>query len=68
MSKPASKRTEPTYVRRPIDGDRVDAQALFLEQASKPKKPDVDSKPVVLKTPIKAIESKQREDEIGQPA
>ncbi len=60
--------TEPTYVRRPIDGDRVDAQALFLEQASKPKKPDVDSKPVVLKTPLKAIESKQREDEIGQPA
>ena len=37
---------EPTYVRRPIDGERVDAQAIFLEQASKPKKPDVDAKPV----------------------
>jgi polyphosphate kinase len=59
---------EPTYVRRPIDGERFDAQAIFLEQAAKPKKPDVDAKPVVLKTPAKAIDTKKREEKIGQPA
>jgi polyphosphate kinase len=56
------------YVRRPIDGDRIDAQAIFLEQASRPKKPDVDAKPVLLKTPAKPIDSKQRDEKIGQPA
>src|ERR1700736_913193 len=59
---------DPTYLRRPIDGERVDAQAIFLEQASKPKKPDVAAKPVLLKTPAKSIDSKQRDEKVGQPA
>jgi polyphosphate kinase len=58
---------EPTYVRRPTDGERIDAQAIFLEQASKPRKPDVDAKPVVLKTTTKAMETKHRDEKIGQP-
>ena len=33
-------RTEATYVRRAVEGERVDVQALFLEQARKRKKPD----------------------------
>jgi polyphosphate kinase len=57
-----------TYVRRPINGERIDAQTYFLEQASKRKKPDVDAKPAVLKTGGKALDSKQRDEEIGQPA
>jgi polyphosphate kinase len=57
---------ELTYVRRPIDGARVDAQAIFLEQASKPKRSDVDSKPVVFKTSAKAKE--QQDEKVGQPA
>jgi polyphosphate kinase len=57
-----------TYERRPVGSEEVDAQSLFLEQASKPRKPDVDAKPVVLKTNTKAIESRQRDEKIGQPA
>jgi polyphosphate kinase len=56
------------YVRRPIDGERIDAQAIFLEQASRPKKPDIDAKPVILKTPAKSTDSKQRDEKVGQPA
>jgi polyphosphate kinase len=59
---------EPTYVRRPIDGERIDAQAIFLERASKPKKTDVDAKPVVFKTGAKTTESRQRGEKVGQPA
>src|SRR5580700_3439319 len=33
--------TEPTYIRRPLEGERIDAQACFLEQACNRKKPDV---------------------------
>jgi len=59
----------PEYVdfRRPIDGECVDAQAIFLEEASKPKKTDVDTKPLVLKMTAK-IDTKQRDEKIGQPA
>ena len=57
-----------TYVRRATNGERIDAQTYFLEQASKRKKPDVDAKPAVLKTGGKALDSKQRDEEIGQPA
>jgi polyphosphate kinase len=60
--------SELTYVRRPTDGERVDAQAIFLEQASKPKKPAVDAKPVVMKTNTKVTEAKERGEKIGQPA
>jgi polyphosphate kinase len=34
-------KTEPPYSRRALEGERVDAQAVFLEQASKQKKTDV---------------------------
>ena len=47
---------DPTYLRRPIDGERVDAQAIFLEQAAKPKKPDLDATPVPLKSITKPAE------------
>src|SRR3984893_12042734 len=59
---------EPTYDRRPIEGDRVDAQAIFLEQASKPKKAEVDEKPVLVKTTTKETEAKNRKKKVGQPA
>jgi polyphosphate kinase len=59
---------EPTYDRRPIEGDRVDAQAIFLEQASKPKKAEIDEKPVLVKTTAKVMEAKHREKKVGQPA
>jgi polyphosphate kinase len=40
--------TESTYIRRPIKGERVDAQAFFLEQACNRKQPDVDVRPRAL--------------------
>jgi polyphosphate kinase len=60
---------ELTYVRKPIDADVVvDAQAHFLEQALKKKRPDVDSKPLVLKTNAAAKDAKSRQEQVGQPA
>jgi polyphosphate kinase len=58
---------EPTYDRRPIEGNRVDAQAIFLEQASKPKKAEVDEKPVLVKTTTKVAEAKHRGKKVDQP-
>jgi polyphosphate kinase len=58
---------EPTYDRRPIEGNRVDAQAIFLEQASKPKKAEVDEKPVLVKTTTKVTEAKHRGKKVDQP-
>jgi polyphosphate kinase len=58
---------ETFYLRRPSDGERVDAQALFLEQASKPRKPDIDAKPIV-KTSAKSSDFKRQDERIGQPA
>jgi len=40
---------------------------VFLESAFK-KKPDVDSKQLVVKTKIKATELQQRVEKLGQPA
>jgi polyphosphate kinase len=65
--------SEPTYFSRPIDGERVDAQAISLEQARKRKKPDVDAKPLVVKTSTSAVKGKEpraigAEQKIGQPA
>jgi len=57
----------PTYARPATDGDRVDSQGVFLESAFK-KKPDVDSKQLVVKTKIKATELQQRVEKLGQPA
>ncbi len=44
----------PTYVRVPVEGDRVDAQATFLEEAGKKKRTQVETKPVVAKSVGKA--------------
>jgi hypothetical protein len=44
-----------------LEGERVDAQALFREQARKPKQPDVVVKSLVLKTNTKSKEAIQRE-------
>jgi polyphosphate kinase len=54
---------ELTYRRRPIEGDRIDVQALFLEQIPKRKRVDIEAKPVVVKTPGK----KEAPAGIGQP-
>ena len=52
---------EPTYLRRPVDGGLLDAQALFLDQASKPRKPEVDAKPIVVKSTAKqTIQSREK--------
>ena len=59
---------ESTYVRRPIEGEQVDAQSLFLEQALKRKKPNVDAKPLLVKTSATAKDSKKRQEKVGQPA
>ncbi len=47
---------ESTYVRRALEGERVDAQALFREQVRKRKQPDVDGKSLVVKTHAKSKE------------
>jgi polyphosphate kinase len=60
---------EPTYVRRALEGERVDAQALFREQAQKRKLPEAVVKPlVVVKTNTKSKDAIQREQKVGQPA
>ncbi|HEY2123499.1 MAG TPA: polyphosphate kinase 1 [Chthoniobacterales bacterium] len=59
--------SELTYLRPPVDGEHLDAQAAFLDQASKPRKPEVDAKPIVPKSNSKAIDPKPREEKIGQP-
>jgi polyphosphate kinase len=59
--------SDPTYVRRQIEGERVDAQALFREQARQRKKPNLDVRSLVIKT--KPNTSKSIQDEkVGQPA
>src|SRR5208337_4386320 len=57
---------EPTYLRRPVDGEHLDAQAIFLDQASKPRKPEVDAKPIVPKSIFKESDAEHREEKIGQ--
>jgi polyphosphate kinase len=59
--------TEPTYFRRPLEGEPVNAQIIFLERALKPKKPDVDARSRMAKTKGsgKATHHEQR---VGQPA
>ena len=56
---------KPTYVRRVVEGERVDAQALFREQARQRKKPNVD---VVIKTKSSSSNTLQQEQRLGQPA
>jgi len=57
----------PTYTRAASDGDRFDSQGVFLESATK-KRPDVDSKPLAVKTKTKLKESLERVEKLGQPA
>jgi polyphosphate kinase len=66
-AKAREQRTEPTYVRRALEGERVDVQALFLEQRKR-KKPDVDMRSLVAKTKTNSNKAKQREQKVGQPA
>jgi len=57
-----------TYVRRAIEGDRMDVQALFREQARQRKKPTVDVRSLVIKTKTNSSKSSQQEQKVGQPA
>jgi len=66
--KAREQRTEPTYIRRVLEGERVDAQALFLEQARNRKKPDVNVRSLVVKTKTNSSKAMQREQKVGQPA
>jgi len=56
----------PTYVRRALEGERVDAQALFRERARKWKQVVVKS--LEAKTNTKIKNSIRREQKVGQPA
>jgi polyphosphate kinase len=57
-----------TYVRRGIEGERVDAQALFREQARQRKKPNIDVRSLVIKTKTNSGKATQQEQKVGQPA
>ncbi len=57
-----------TYVRRAIEGERVDAQALFREQARQRKKPNIDVRSLVIKTKTNSGKATQQEQKVGQPA
>jgi polyphosphate kinase len=58
---------EPAYARRPLKGEPVNAQMIFLEQSRKSGKTDVDvrSRAVKTKADARAMEQKQA---LGQPA
>jgi polyphosphate kinase len=66
--KAREQRKEPTYVRPAFAGERVDAQALFLEQASPPKKPDLDARPLIVKAKANKTKAIGKEQKIDQPA
>jgi polyphosphate kinase len=53
--------SELTYFRRSLEGERVDAQAMFREQAQKRKQPDIVAKSFVVKTSAKSKEAVHRE-------
>jgi polyphosphate kinase len=59
---------EPTYARKGGEGEQVDAQALFREQARQRKKPSVDVRSLVIKSKIKNHKSAPQDQKIGQPA
>ena len=50
--KAREQNSEPTYARRPVEADRIEAQASFLEQAMKRKRADIEIKPLVLKSNV----------------
>ena len=57
-----------TYFRTPVEGERVDAQALSREQASQRKRPTVDVRALVIKTKTNSSKPAQQDQKIGQPA
>jgi polyphosphate kinase len=66
--KAREQRTEPTYVRRALEGERVDVQGLLVEQARKWKKPDVDVRSLVVKTKSNSSKAMLPGQKLGQPA
>jgi len=62
--KAREQNSDPTYARRPVETERIDAQVSFLEQAMKRKRVDIETKPLVLKSNLhfshRARESAQR--------
>jgi polyphosphate kinase len=60
--------TESTYVRRAVEGPRVDAQAIFREQARQQKKPNIDVRSTMMKTSPNGGKVTQQDQTIGQPA
>jgi polyphosphate kinase len=59
---------QPTYTRRGLEGEQVDAQALFREQARQRKKPGVDVRSLVIKTKSNTGKSMPDDQKVGQPA
>jgi polyphosphate kinase len=58
---------ELTYIRRIVEGERVDAQAFFLEQARTRKKLDVDLRSLAAKAKARNSKSIEREQDVGEP-
>ena len=59
---------EPTYLRRPLDGESVNAQAIFLERALKQPKPAVSPRPRAPKLKGQNVAAKREQQKVGQPA
>jgi polyphosphate kinase len=66
--KAREQRAESTYVRRVVEGEPVDAQALFREQARNWKKPDADLRSLVVKSKAAGSTAIQRAQNLGQLA
>jgi hypothetical protein len=58
----------PASEQKPDRDVAIDAQTHFLEQALKKKRPDVDAKPLVVKTNAPVKEAKPLLERLGQPA
>jgi polyphosphate kinase len=58
----------PTYVRKTVVGEKIDAQAFFREQARQRKKPTVDVRSLVIKTKTNTGKATHQEQKVGQPA
>ena len=67
-AKAREQTSEPTYVRRGVAGEQVDAQAFFREQARQRKKTSVDVRSLVIKSKTKNGKPAPRDPKIGQPA
>jgi polyphosphate kinase len=67
-AKAREQTSEPTYVRKGVKGEQVDAQAFFREQARQQKKSSVNVRSLVIKSKTKNGKSAPRDPKIGQPA